>query len=417
MARVLFLVPSATYRVADFLTAARTLGVEVVIGGDEAHVLQDLMGTRSIRVPLDDPGATAEAIVAHDSVAPIDAVVAVDDRGTVAAAVASERLGLRHNRPDAVAATRDKLLMRARLEAAEVPQPAFAPIPGQAGPDDVAKLVGAIGLPCVIKPTSLSASQGVLRADTVDEAIAVVARVRRIVADATCDDGAPLVLERFVPGPEVAVEGLLDDGDLNVLAVFDKPDPLDGPAFEETLYITPSRLTGPDMEAVVSATAAACRGLGLTEGPIHAEIRVHDGRASVIEVAARTIGGLCARTLTFTTGRTLEQLVIAQALGQPLGTTRRQSRAAGVLMLPIPGAGILEGVGGREQALGAPGITDVQITITPGGRVVPVPEGDRYLGFVFARGTTPAAVEAALRHAHSLLDIRITANDDESLPG
>jgi biotin carboxylase len=244
-----------------------------------------------------------------------------------------------------------------------------------------------------------------------------VARVRRIVADATCDEDAPLVLERFVPGPEVAVEGLLDDGDLHVLAVFDKPDPLDGPAFEETLYITPSRLTRPDIEAVVAAPTAACRGLGLTEGPIHAEVRVHDGRASVIEVAARTIGGLCARTLTFTTGRTLEQLVIAQALGQPLGATRRQSRAAGVLMLPIPGAGILEGVGGRDKALDVPGITDVQITITPGGRVVPVPEGDRYLGFVFARAMTPAHVEAALRHAHSLLDIRITADDDGSLPG
>jgi biotin carboxylase len=413
MARVLLLVPSATYRVADFLTAARALGVEVVIGGDEAHVLQDLMGARSLQVSLDDPEATARAIVAHDAVTPIDAVLAVDDRGTVAAAVASERLGLRHNAPDAVAATRDKLLMRARLGTAEVPQPAFAPIPGDAGPADVARLVETIGLPCVIKPTSLSASQGVLRADTVDDAIVVVDRVRRIVATATGATGAPLLLERFVPGPEVAVEGLLTDGELSVLAVFDKPDPLDGPAFEETIYVTPSRLDAADMKAVVSAAAGACRGLGLTQGPIHAEIRVRDGRASVIEVAARTIGGLCARTLTFTTGRTLEQLVIGQALGQPLGATRRQSRAAGVLMLPIPRAGILEGVGGRDQARQAPGITDVQITIAPGGRVVPVPDGDRYLGFVFARGATPAVVEAALRHAHSLLDIRITSGDDE----
>jgi biotin carboxylase len=414
MARVLLLVPSATYRVGDFLGAARTLGIDVVIGGDEVNALQDLMGERSLHVPLDDPEAAAEAIVAHDARTPLDAVVAVDDRGTVVAALASQRLGLRHNRPDAVAATRDKLVMRARLSAAEVPQPVFAPIAGDAGPDDVTRLVERVGLPCVIKPTTLSASQGVLRADTLEKALAVVERVRRITARATGDDHAPLLLERFVPGPEVAVEGLLTDGELTVLAVFDKPDPLDGPAFEETIYVTPSRLSSPDLEAVVAATSAACRGLGLSEGPIHAEIRVRGGRAVVIEVAARTIGGLCARTLTFSTGQTLEQLVIAQALGRPLGTTRRQSRASGVLMVPIPHGGILEAVGGRDEARRAPGITDVQITITPGRRVVPVPEGDRYLGFVFARGRTPADVEAALRHAHSLLDVRITP--DEEVP-
>ncbi len=414
MARVLLLVPSATYRVADFLEAARTLGVEVVIGADEALALGDLMGGGSLQVPLDDPEAAAEAIVAHDAHTPLDAVVAIDDRGTVAAALASERLGLRHNRPDAVAAARDKLAMRTRLRAAEVPQPTFAVIPGHAGPHEVARLVETIGLPCVIKPTTLSASQGVLRADTVADAVTVVDRVRRITADATCRDDQPLLVERFVPGPEVAVEGLLTDGDLTVLAVFDKPDPLDGPAFEETIYVTPSRLDPADRDAVVAATGAACRALGLTQGPVHAEVRVVDGRAWVIEVAARTIGGLCARTLTFSTGRTLEQLVLAQALGRPPGSTRRRAEAAGVLMVPIPRRGILDQVAGKDRALEVPGITDVQITIAPGRPVVPVPEGSRYLGFVFARGGTPAEVEAALRQAHSVLDVRI--RPDESAP-
>jgi biotin carboxylase len=247
-----------------------------------------------------------------------------------------------------------------------------------------------------------------LKADTAMEAVTVVERVRGIARNATGDHDAPLLIERFCPGPEVAVEGLLNDGLLTVLAVFDKPDPLDGPAFEETIYVTPSRLDAVDMEAVISATSAACRALGLQQGPIHAEIRVEGGRASVIEVAARTIGGLCARTLSFSTGRTLEQLVIAQALGVSLGTTERQSEASGVLMLPIAHTGILEGVHGRERALRVPGITDLQITIPPGRRVVPVPEGNRYLGFVFARRRTPAAVESALRHAQSLLDIQIT---------
>jgi biotin carboxylase len=312
-----------------------------------------------------------------------------------------------------VAATRDKIVMRMALHRAEVPQPTFAPVPATDGPDEIARLVERVGLPCVIKPTTLSASQGVLRADTTEDAIAVVDRVRRIAAGATGDRDRPLLLERFVPGPEVAVEGLLTDGELTVLAVFDKPDPLDGPAFEETIYVTPTRLAPTDTEAVMAAASAACRGLGLTEGPVHAEIRVSNGLAVVIEVAARTIGGLCARTLTFSTGRTLEQLVIAQALGQPLAA-RRQARASGVLMVPIPRAGILEGVEGVDAARRVPGITDVQITVAPGRRVVPVPEGDRYLGFVFARGGTPEVVEAALRHAQTLLDVRVTPDADTS---
>jgi biotin carboxylase len=409
MARVLLLVPSATYRVADFLEAARTLGVDVVIGGDESPVLEGPMGKRWLQLPLDDPQAAGAAIVAHDGLAPLDAVLAVDDRGAVAAAEASKRLGLRHNSPDAVSGTRDKLVMRTRLGAAEVAQPAYAAIGADAGPDEIAAVADAVGLPCVIKPRTLSGSQGVLRADTAAEAVAVVERVRKIASCATSDDDGTLLLERFVPGPEVAVEGLLNDGELKVLAVFDKPDPLDGPAFEETIYLTPSRLADADVDAVTAATAAACRALGLAQGPIHAEVRVSDGRASVIEVAARTIGGLCARTLIFSTGRTLEQLVIGQALGWELGSMRRRSGASGVFMLPVPHAGILEGVGGRREAAAVPGITDVQITIADGRPVEPVPEGNRYLGFVFARGLTPAEVEAALRRAESLLDVRISS--------
>jgi biotin carboxylase len=299
--------------------------------------------------------------------------------------------------------------MRVRLGGAEVAQPAFVAVGADAGADEIRGLADAVGLPCVIKPRTLSASQGVLRADSPDEAVAVVERVRRIAGCAGGDDDAPLLLERFVPGPEVAVEGLLTDGELTVLAVFDKPDPLDGPAFEETIYVTPSRLSAGDMKAVVDTTAAACRALGLVQGPVHAEVRVRAGRATVIEVAARTIGGLCARTLTFSTGRTLEQLVIAQALGWGLGRVRRRAGASGVLMIPIPRAGILEGVEGRDAAMRIPGISDVQITIPPGRAVVPVPEGDRYLGFVFARGDTARDVETALRHAQSRLEIRISS--------
>ncbi len=406
MARVLLVVPSATYRARDFLDAARALGVEVIVGTEGAGALEGLMGRRALEVPLDDPDGASDAIVAQDDRTPLDAVIAVDDAGTVVAARASARLGLAHNPPEAVAIARDKLALRERLAAFEVPQPAFTTLSPGAGPEEVAAAVGAVGLPCVIKPTSLSGSQGVLRADTPGDAVAVAERVRRIATSAGVDPGAPLLVERFAPGPEVAVEGLVVSGGLRVLAVFDKPDPLDGPAFEETLYVTPSRLPPPDLAAVVSASGAATAALGLVDGPVHVEVRVHEGRAVVIEVAARTIGGLCSRALSFSTGRSLEELVISHALGMALGDTAARG-ASGVLMIPIPRAGTLVGVEGLVEAKAVPGVTDIEITIVPGRLVAPVPEGNRYLGFVFARDRTPDRVERALRRARACLDVDI----------
>ncbi len=406
MARLLLLVPSASYRARDFLDAARALGVDVVVGTEQAHALAGLMGSRTLEVPLDDPDEAARVIVAHDAVAPLDAVIAVDDMGTLVAAEASALLGLRHNPPDAVAAARDKLALRTRLAAFEVPQPVFAALAAGAGPEEIAAVTTTVGLPCVVKPTTLSGSQGVLRADTVEDAVAIVARVRAIATTAGVDPGTPLLVEQFAPGPEVAVEGLMLSGELRPLAVFDKPDPLDGPAFEETIYVTPSRLAPADLAAVLSATAAATAALGLVDGPVHAEVRVHEGRASVIEVAARTIGGLCSRALSFSTGRSLEELVIAHALGLPLGATGAVG-ASGVLMVPIPRAGTLVAVEGQAEARQVPGVTDVQITIAAGRAVEPVPEGNRYLGFVFARDSTPARVEKSLRRAWACLDVRV----------
>ncbi len=413
MPRVLLLVPSATYRAEDFLDAARALGIDVVVGCEEPNALSEIMGTRALQLPLDDPVASAERIIRHDAVAPLDAIVAVDDQGAVAAAEASERLGLPHNPVSAVAATRDKLLMRSLLAVNEVPQPDFRSIEAGASDGEIAGLAQELGLPCVFKPTSLSASQGVLRADTPDEAVMVARRVRRIADSCGVAHDAPLLVERFVPGPEVALEGLVREGRLDVLAVFDKPDPLDGPAFEETIYVTPSRLDDTDIEAVVAATRSAANAIGLRHGPLHAELRVRDGRAWVIEVAARTIGGLCSRALAFSTGRTLEQLVLGHATGLPLGSVSPDERASGVLMIPIPNAGIFRGVDGIPRALAVPGITDVQVTAAPGRELVPVPEGNRYLGFVFARSRRPGDVESALRRALDVLEVRIDQIDGE----
>ena len=403
--RVLLLVPSASYRASDFLDAARALDLQVIVGCDEALALAG--GSGSVQVRLEDPEAAADAIVALDAVTPLDAVLAVDDQGTLAAARAAQRLGLRGNHPDAVAAARDKLVMRRMLSGAEVSQPAFAVLSPTAEAAELTRLTGLVGLPWVVKPTSLSGSQGVIRADTVAQALAAVARSRSIATKAGVAPDQPLLVEEFVGGPEVAVEGVLENGELTVLAVFDKPDPLDGPFFEETLYVTPSRLDASELSVVTTTIQAATRALNLREGPVHAELRVRDGRAWVIEVAARSIGGLCSRTLEFGTGMSLEYVILAHALGRPAGSLRQGQGAAGVLMLPIGTGGVLAEVTGREWALQVPGIVGIELTIAPGRVLVPLPEGNRYLGFVFARCDSPEHVEAALRAALAELDVRL----------
>lgn len=405
MTRVLLLLPSSTYRAPDFVLAAEALGVEVVVGCERRQALAGAMGDRAVVIPLDDPVAAVEAIAASHRQSPLDAVVAVDDQGVVIAALASERLGLVHNRPDAVAATRDKVEMRRRLGRAGVSQPRWE----VAGPgDDVAALARVVGLPCVVKPCSLSASRGVIRADDPQGAVIAAARVRAILTDAGEDPDGRVLVERFVPGAEVAVEGLLQDAMLRVLAVFDKPDPLDGPYFEETLYVTPSRLATTVVAVVERRTAEAAVALGLSEGPVHAELRVDGDAVVVLELAARTIGGLCARSLRFGLGVSLEEVVLRHALGISLDGLARETAASGVMMLPIPAAGVLEHVGGQEAAKAVPGIVGLEISITPGRVVRPLPEGDRYLGFLFARGDSPAAVEAALRQGRGCLDVVVT---------
>ena len=404
MHRVLLLVPSASYRAPDFLEAARSLGVEVIVGCDEPPVLGD--NRTAVHVRLEEPLAAAEAIVALDAATPLDAVVAVDDQGTLAAAHGALRLGLPANPPHAVAAARDKALMRTRLDAAEVLQPAFACVPASADQSDLAALADLVEYPVVVKPTSLSGSQGVIRADTVAEFLAAVERSRSIAAQAGSKHGSPLLVEKFVSGPEVAVEGMLKGGELSILAVFDKPDALDGPYFEETIYVTPSRLGAGELAGVAAATQAATRALGLVEGPVHAELRVQAGHAFVIEVAARSIGGLCSRTLRFGTGLSLEYLILANALGKNL-RPEKMADAAGVLMLPISSGGVLVEVSGQEETLCIPGIVALELTIVPGRTLVPLPEGNRYLGFVFAHADTPREVEAALREALKTLRVRV----------
>ena len=403
--RVLLLVPARTYRAADFLTAASRLGLDLVVGSDGALPLG---GRPVVSVTPGDAERSADRIMA--STGPVAAVVAADTPMLILAAVIAGRMGLPHNPVDAVTAACDKAAQRRRWAAAQVAQPAFRVVPAAAAEDALRRAAAEVGWPCVVKATSLSASQGVLRADDPAAAVAAARRVREVLATAARPGPEPLLVEEYVPGPELSIDGLLTAGTLTVTAVFDKPWTPEGPTFEETLLITPSRLTEPVLAAAIYAAGRAARALGLTHGPIHAELRIDQrgGRARpvMLELAARCIGGLCSRALRFPGGTSLEELVLAHALGRPV-PGHRDGRPSGVLMLPVPRPGVLRAVQGQAEAVATPGITGLSITIPVGQRVHPLPDGDRYLGFIFAEDDTQDRVERALAVARDRLRVVI----------
>jgi biotin carboxylase len=410
--RLLLLMTTTTYRAAAFLQAARRLGVTVVVGSDQPQALAALTPGSTLTLNFLQPEAAARSIMAFAAVYPLDAVVGVDDETSLTAAMAAAALGLSYNTVAAVAAVRNKYAMRQMLTDAGVPSPHFVRCNIDEDPAQVARQVH---FPCVLKPLFLSASRGVIRADDVTQFVAAFYRLAALLRtpEVAVRGGAlarQILVEDFVPGQEVALEGLLTRGQLKVLALFDKPDPLDGPFFEETLYVTPSRLSLAVQEAITACTVRTVQALGLREGPVHAELRVNHQGPWIIEIAARSIGGLCSRTLRFDAGLSLEEVILHQALGHDVTSCERDQEASGVMMLPIPQRGILRQVQGEEQARSVPGIADLHITIPLGQEVLPLPEGDRYLGFLFARADTPERVEAALRAAHAQLTFVITSS-------
>jgi len=403
-ARLLLLLPTRTYRTEDFIDAAHTLGVDLVCASEKPSTLETLAPDSLLTLDFGDAAEAAARVAEWSAGRPLAAVVGVDDVTAAAAAAIAERLGLRASAPAAVAAARDKFQMRQCLAAAGLPVPRFRRVALGENPVLAAR---GVAFPCVLKPLSLSASRGVIRANTIEQFVVAFKRIAALLARddvaVTGDAARYLLAEEYVPGLEVALEGLLIGGTLHVLALFDKPDPLEGPFFEETIYVTPSRLPERVQRAIRATTAAACAALGLTEGPVHAELRVNDDGPWVLEVAARSIGGLCSRTLRFGTGMTLEEIILRHALGWTIDTLERERPAAGVMMIPIPKAGVLNNVQGLREAKATRLVEDVVISAHVGQEVVPLPEGWQYLGFIFARGDAPADVEDALRIAHSRL--------------
>lgn len=414
MPRLLLLLPSATYRVEAFLDAARRLGVEMTAGSDRGHMFTERRPSGTLALNFRDPAEAASAVVEFARTDPIDAVVGVDDDTTVLAAVISEVLSLPHNSVASASTARNKHLMREILSRERVPVPRYALFSLD---DDPMAAAQRVTFPCVLKPLILAASRGVMRADNAAQFVVTFQRLEAILrTPEVAARGAAarqVLVEAFVPGREVAVEGLLSKGDLRVLALFDKPDPLDGPFFEETIYVTPSRLPGDVQGEIASCTARAARAVGLQEGPVHAELRVNAEGPWVIEVAARSIGGLCSRTLRFGVGMSLEELILRHAFGMEIESLARERQPAGVMMMPIPRAGVLRQVRGQAEAKNVPGIEEIAITTHLGEDLVPLPEGGSYLGFIFARAETPERVETALREAYRRLEFCITRRDEQ----
>ena len=408
MPRLLLLLPTATYRTAAFVEAARRLNVELTVASERPSAFQAANPEGLITLDLPHPPVAAEQARAFARALPVAGVVGVDDDTAVVAAAIAGALRLRGNPVSAAKAARDKHEQRALLSTAGVPVPRFAL---HRVDEDPRGLAVQVGYPCVVKPLRLSASRGVIRADTPAQFVAAFERLRRILAEpgvAACGEPARRILvEEFIPGRETALEGLLVDGELHVLALFDKPDPLDGPYFEETIYVTPSRLPSDAQRELAACAERAVRALGLSQGPVHAELRHNErgGGAYLIELAARPIGGRCSAALRFAgDSSSLEEIIIRHALGLELPSLDREGCASGVMMIPVPRAGVLRRVQGIEAARAVPLVEAVEITAHPGETLVPWPEGSRYPGFIFARGDAPAHVEAALRAAHGRLE-------------
>ncbi len=401
MPRVMLLIPTASYRAPDFMSAADKLGLDVVVASDIDQPLADMYPGRWLTLPYHDIERGAQAVARYADRFPLDAVVAVDDPGTILAAHASAELQLNGNSPESVIGTRDKSELRRALESHGVRSPSW-----QVNRFEDEPPLDGLEFPVVVKPLGLNGSRGVMRADDEASLRRAVERLRRLLSTKSaaeeCGDLADRYLvEGYIPGVEVALEGLLRDGELHTLAVFDKPDPLHGPFFEETIYVTPSRLPESQIAEVVSTARHSAEALGLQDGPLHAELRLNDEGAWPVDVAARTIGGLCARTLRFGAGMSLEEIVLRHAISAPLDSLNREARAAGVMMMPIVGRGRIREIRGLDEAASVPLIEEIEMEARVGDMLVPLPEGADYPGFIFARGDDPAEVEAALREAWS----------------
>ncbi len=400
--RLLIIAPHHSYRIAPYINAAETLGVDITIASAGEHSIISVIN-KGLYIDFSDHEKALATISVAAVDTPFQAILGTDDMSVALAAKAAKSLGLAHNSPEAALIARRKDKARACLASVGVAVPLHQRIELS---ESIPAQLETLSYPCVLKPLAMSGSRGVIRVNNVEEAQQATSRIMTILREVKVEDEAAAMLaESFIKGDEVAYEGLLSNGKLETLALFDKPDPLNGPFFEESYYISPSRLSEHTQQQVKQTVAAACQAYGLKQGPVHAELRIDgNGKAWVLEVAARTIGGECARLVELVTGQALEKLVLAQLLNMAL-PSMEFSGGAGVLMIPIPRAGILRRIEGISAARAVSGIKELVISVRDGHELVPLPEGSSYLGFIYAVADSAAEAEAALREAHGHLKI------------
>lgn len=402
--RILFVSTASSYRNHAFIRAAQSLAMNWLLLCDTA-VTAEYASSCMVYNPNDYPALITTLKNLHLQ-QPFVSCMALDDSGAHRAQQIASDLGLPHNSATATEAARNKYAMRLALQTTDIPLPWFRRFVSS---DDIAVITATVPYPCVIKPLELNGSRGVMRADTPAQLMIAHTRLLRMLAVLYPHHTEyEFLIESFIPGNEVALEAMMDNGVLIPLALFDKPDPLDGPFFEETIYVTPSRLPDATQGTIYEITQKAACAIGLINGPVHAELRLNSDGIYIVEIAGRSIGGLCSQTLRFGSDESLEMLIVRQASGLLAATPTRRHEAGGVMMIPIPTSGILQQVNGVERALTVPLIESIEITSPLHQPIETLPEGESYLGFIFARGQDSASVEQALRDAHALLRIQIT---------
>jgi len=403
--RILLLMPTKTYRASAFLAAAQNLPIEPVIGSERRQALQPFTPGKTLTLNFRQLQTAVKQIEEFSNSFPLDALLPVDDETILLAALAAKELGLPYNSITACKAVTEKHTLRTMLKKSGLPSPDFQVLQMNTKPE---KIAGLVNYPCVLKPVFLSASRGVIRANSEKEFIEAFHRIKSILSapDIQTQGGELsnlLLVESFIPGDEIAFEGILTDGKLKLLTIFDKPDPLDGPYFEETIYVTPSRHSKMLQKSIIACVDKTCKAIGLTNGPVHAELRLNETGVWIIEIAGRSIGGYCSQTLTFENGMSLEELILRQTIGEDISDIERETFASGVMMIPIPRKGVLKSIAGVDEAKMVAGVRKIIMSIPISREVVPLPGGNRYLGFIFAKGNSPANVEGALREAHKHL--------------
>ncbi len=387
-----------SYRIAPYIKAANRMGVNVTVASEGKHSLISEIAS-GLHITFDQPRQTVATILQAHKQTPFSGILGSDDHTVELAAMVAELLQLPHNSPRAAFCSQRKDIARAELALSACPVPLHCLIDLQ---QPLQKQMAGLPWPCVIKPLNMSASRGVIRADNEAAFMAACQRIKPIIQENQHDFTRHHVLvEEYIDGVEIAFEGYLHNAQLHPITIFDKPEPLIGPFFEETIYVTPSRLEADLQAKILQRVQQACDAYGLTTGAVHAECRIDERDIWILEVASRTIGGDCARMLD-NKNFSIEELAISLAIDAPI-KAELPDQARGVMMIPIKEKGLLKRVEGLLAARDVPHIDQVEMIIPPGHEMIPLPEGNQYSGYIFASGQTPEQVTAAIKQAYAKL--------------